>query len=75
MVEIHKIICKKELTYYGVIIFSKNKEYKYHTIALGYRVYDQDDVAYLFCLQDFKKWFFTTQEQRKLKLRKLNNLS
>jgi hypothetical protein len=73
MVEIHKIICKTELfNGYNLVIFSKNKEYKCHTTDREYRIYDQKDVAHLFSESEFKQWFFTKQEQRKLKLEKIN---
>lgn len=73
MVEIHKIICRTDLFgRYGLVIFLKNKEYKYHVTDLGYRVYDQNDDAHLYSLREFKKWFFTKQEQRKIKLEKIN---
>lgn len=73
-----KVICKKSITYHSVIyhktfISLKNGIYKCQDYKDFLSVTDDNGTTYRFSPLDFTNYFYTTQELRAEKLKKIND--
>jgi len=70
---IMKAVCKKKHhTYNPTFDIKVGIEYEYKYFGNLLAIYDKNGVKNMFLDSEFNKYFYTTQELRKLKLLKLN---
>jgi len=68
------LLCKKDYLIYSVVVFHKNKYYynRFNKSHVCCTICDDDSFEHLLSYDEVSEHFYTKQEVRKIKLKKLN---